>query len=319
MASVNNISQARVVDLLRDSLGACGVLLEDPQVVEIMANNDGVVWVERAGQTQCVRTTYTLSVQQRLNIIRVLAGRMELVCNALTPRLSTILPETGERFQGFVPPVVAAPVFAIRRPALRVFTLEDYVGDGIMTAAQAALLRGFVENHRTVFIGGSTGTGKSTLANALLAVMAEMGERIVTIEDTPELQCPAPNTVRLYTRPGVVTMQDLVQDTLRLRPDRIIVGEVRGVEAVDLLEAMGTGHPGGLCTVHAGSAMGVLPRLEQLVRRANIPQDVARDMIGMAQPVIAYLARTPTGRLLHSMVTLEAYRSGEYVVDMVRG
>lgn len=313
MVSAGKVVSSRVVDLLRDSLGACGVLLDDPQVVELMANDDGRVWIERAGQSRCVMTEYTLSVTQRMNILRVLAGRMELVCNALTPRLSTILPETGERFQGFVPPIVAAPGFAIRRPALRVFLLEDYVQDGIMTEAQAQTLRAVVEGHRTVLIGGSTGSGKSTLVNALLAVMAAMEERIVTLEDTPELQCPAPNTLRLYTRPGIATMQDLVQDTLRVRPDRIIMGEVRGIEAVDLLEALGTGHPGGLCTVHAGSAAGVLSRLVQLVRRAQIPEEVARDMVGAVRPVIAYIERTPTGRILKDLVAIEGYANGAYM------
>jgi type IV secretion system protein VirB11 len=277
-----------------------------------MVNDDGQVWIERKGSSRCEAVGDYMPVAQRENVIRILAGRMELVCNVSNPRLSTILPDTGERFQGFVPPIAPAPCFAIRKPAVQVFTLAEYVRDGIISVAQAAYLTHAVRTRRNLLIGGGTGTGKTTCANALLAVMAETGERIVTLEDTPELQSSAPNTVRLYTRAGIVTMQHLVQDTLRIRPDRIILGEVRGVEAVDLLEALGTGHPGGLCTVHAGSAAGVLPRMEQLVRRANIPQEVAREMLGNVQPVIAYLERTPTGRILKEIVSVEGYAGGAY-------
>jgi len=315
----SGIVQERIIDILKASLGRCGELLEDDCLVELMANDDGRVWVERKGNSRCECTDDVMPVAQRENVIRILAGRMELVCNSASPRLSTILPDTGERFQGFVPPIVPAPCFAIRKPAVQVFTLVDYVRDGIMTPQQADTLRRAVQDRRNLLIGGGTGTGKTTCANAILAVMAEAGERIITLEDTPELQCSAPNTVRLYTRAGTVTIQHLVQDTLRMRPDRIILGEVRGVEAVDLLDALSTGHPGGLCTVHAGSAAGVLPRMEQLVRRANIPQEVAREMLGNAQPVIAYLERTPTGRVLKELVSVEGYAGGAYQFGSLQG
>ena len=310
---ISPLTQERIIDILTASLGPCGALLDDPHLVELMCNPDGAVWVESKGHARCWQTDYSMPVALRENVIRILAGRMDLVCNSANPRLSTILPDTGERFQGFVPPVVSAPCFAIRKPAIQIFTLEDYVRDGIMTVRQALLLEQAVRQRRNVMIGGGTGTGKTTACNALLAVMAEAGERVITLEDTPELQCPAPNTARLFTRPGLVTMQQLVQDTMRLRPDRIIIGEIRGVEAVDVLDAMSTGHP-GVCTVHAGSAAGVLPRMEQLVRRANIPQEVAREMLGTAQPVIAYLERTPTGRVLKELVSVEGYAAGAYQV-----
>jgi type IV secretion system protein VirB11 len=307
----------RIIDILQASLGPCGPLLADDRLVELMVNPDGQVWVEWKGNSRCVKTEYTMPVAQRENVIRILAGRMDLICNSAAPRLSTILPDTGERFQGFVPPVVEAPCFAIRKPAVQVFTLDDYTRDGIMTVHQAVMLKHSVQTRRNVLIGGGTGTGKTTCANALLAVMAETNERICTLEDTPELQCAAPNTVKLYTKAGSVTMQQLVQDTLRMRPDRICVGEVRGVEAVDVLDAMSTGHPGGLCTVHAGSATGVLPRMEQLVRRAQIPQEVARELLGNAQPVIAYLERTPAGRILKELVSVEGYADGAYQFGVV--
>jgi type IV secretion system protein VirB11 len=243
---------------------------------------------------------------------------MDLVCNAEHPSLSTILP-SGERFQGFRPPVAPGPGFVIRKPALKVYTLADYVQDGIVTAAQATLLTHAVRQKRNLLLSGGTLTGKSTFANALLLIMAEDGERVITLEDTPELQCRAANRVYKFTKPGVKTMQQLVQDVLREGPDRIVMGEVRGVEAADLMESWSTGHPGGLCTVHADSAADALPRLETLMWRAQIPQEVARQMLGRAKPVIAHLERTPIGRVLKELVSVEGYASGAYQFGSLDG
>jgi type IV secretion system protein VirB11 len=188
-----------------------------------------------------------------------------------------------------------------------------------MAQWQADVLREAVEHQRNMLIGGTTGCGKTTMVNALLAVMAEANERIVTIEDTPELQCPAANTVRLFTRPGIVTMRELVQDTLRMRPDKIIIGETRGAECADAIDAWGTGHPGGVTTVHATSATGILPRLESLVRQANVPRDVARDLIAGATPLLVYIERTPQGRKLKEIVEITGVQHGEYVMRRSEG
>ncbi|MGH7089773.1 MAG: ATPase, T2SS/T4P/T4SS family, partial [Stellaceae bacterium] len=176
------------------------------------------------------------------------------------------MPESGERFEGLIPPVVAAPCFAIRRPAIAVYTLADYVECGIMSGKQAELLRAAVRGRQNVLVAGGTSTGKTTLVNALLAEIAKTGDRIVLIEDTRELQCAAPNLVALRTKDGIASLSDLVRSSLRLRPDRIPIGEVRGAEALDLLKAWGTGHPGGVGTLHAGTALGALRRLEQLIQ-----------------------------------------------------
>jgi type IV secretion system protein VirB11 len=180
------------------------------------------------------------------------------------------LPETGERFEGLLPPVVAAPAFAIRKPAVAVFTLDDYVAAGIMRAGQAETMRTAVADRRNILVAGGTSTDKTTLTNALLAEVAKTADRVVLIEDTRELQCKAPNLVALRTKDGVASLSDLVRSSLRLRPDRIPIGKVRGAEALDLLKAWGTGHPGGVGTIHAGSALGALRRMEQLIQEAVV-------------------------------------------------
>jgi type IV secretion system protein TrbB len=206
------------------------------------------------------------------------------------------LPETGERFEGLLPPVVAAPAFAIRKPAVAVFTLDDYVAAGIMTSEQAEALRSSVAERRNILVAGGTSTGKTTLTNALLAEVAKTADRVVLIEDTRELQCKAPNLVALRTKDGVVSLSDLVRSSLRLRPDRIPVGEVRGAEALDLLKAWGTGHPGGIGTIHAGTALGALRRLEQLIQEAVIT--VPRALIAETINIVAVLAGRGADRRL---------------------
>jgi P-type conjugative transfer ATPase TrbB len=313
-STTNALLQERIIDILKASLGPCGILLDDDRLVELQCNPDGRVWARWQGVTRAQETPHWMPETQRDLVLRIVAGRMELLCNAQQPSLSTILP-SGERFQGFRPPIAPGPGFVIRKPALRVFTLADYVHAKIILPAHAEILLAAVQAYRNILIGGGTLTGKTTLANALLAIMADAGERVITLEDTPELQCTAPNTVQKYTEPGIKTMYALVQDALREGPDRLIMGEIRGVEAVDLMDAWATGHPGGLCTVHAGSAMGVLAMMEQRMRRGQVPQEVAREMLGNAQPVIAYLERTPTGRVLKEMISVNGYAEGAYQVS----
>jgi P-type conjugative transfer ATPase TrbB len=242
--------------MLRTALGpAIAAFLEDPAVVEVMLNPDGRLWIDRlsSGLTD---TGERLSAADGERIVRLVAHHVGAEVHAGAPRVSAELPETGERFEGLLPPVVAAPAFAIRKPAVAVFTLDDYVASGIMTEGQAQALRRAVAERRNIIVAGGTSTGKTTLTNALLAEVAKTSDRVVLIEDTRELQCQAPNLVALRTKDGVVSLSDLVRSSLRLRPDRIPIGEVRGAEALDLLKAWGTGHPGGIGTIHAGSGIG---------------------------------------------------------------
>src|SRR6201999_1655904 len=206
---------------------------------------------------------------------------------------------------------VAAPCFAIRRPAVAIFTLGDYVTAGIMSAEQAELLRVGVRERRNILVAGGTSTGKTTLVNALLAEVAKTGDRVVLIEDTRELQCRSPNLVSLRTKDGVATLSDLVRSSLRLRPDRIPIGEVRGAEALDLLKAWGTGHPGGIGTIHAGTALGALRRLEQLIQEAVLT--VPRALIAETINVIAVLSgRGGQRRLAELAGVVGIGSSGDY-------
>ncbi|SPU43004.1 Type IV secretion system protein virB11 [Brevundimonas diminuta] len=238
-------AQARTLSMLRTAFGPALLdALSDPDVVEVMLNPDGRIWLDRlAGGLEL--TPHRLDPAEGERVIRLVAHHVGLEVDEARPRISAELPETGERFEGLLPPIVRAPAFAIRKPAVAVFTLDDYVAAGIMRADQAAALRQAVADRRNILVAGGTSSGKTTLVNALLAELAEGEDRIILIEDTRELQCAAPNTVALRTRDGAVTLTDLVRSALRLRPDRIPIGEVRGAEALDLVKAWGTGHPGG--------------------------------------------------------------------------
>jgi type IV secretion system protein VirB11 len=218
------------------------------------------------------------------------------------PVVSAELPDTGERFEGIMPPVAPAPCFAIRKPADVPYRLADYVAARIMTPPQASVLAQAVQERRNIVVAGGTSSGKTTLVNAFLAEVAELGERVVILEDTRELRCAAEDVVTLRTKPGVATLADLVRSTLRLRPDRIIVGEVRGAEALDMLKAWNTGHPGGLTTVHANSAAAALTRLEQLVQEAVIT--IPRALIAEAIDLIVFIKGRCAERWVDSIVEL---------------
>lgn len=282
--------------MLRTALGpAIAGFLGDASVVEVMLNPDGRLWIDRLSEGLS-DTGERLSPADGERIVRLVAHHVGAEVHPGNPRVSAELPETGERFEGLLPPVVAAPAFAIRKPAVAVFTLQDYVQAGIMSAVQADILRQAVVERSNILVAGGTSTGKTTLTNALLAEVAKTSDRVVLIEDTRELQCSTPNLVAMRTKDGVATLSDLVRSSLRLRPDRIPIGEVRGAEALDLLKAWGTGHPGGIGTIHAGTALGALRRLEQLIQEAVIT--VPRALIAETIDLVAILSgRGATRRL----------------------
>ncbi|MCO6180857.1 P-type conjugative transfer ATPase TrbB [Ciceribacter sp. RN22] len=289
--------------MLRTAMGpSIARHLADPAVVEIMLNPDGRLWVDRLKEG-LADTGETLLAADGERIVRLVAHHVGAEVHPGSPRVSAELPETGERFEGLLPPVVAAATFAIRKPAVAVFTLSDYVAAGIMSEAQADVLRLSVERRRNILVAGGTSTGKTTLTNALLAEVAKSSDRVVLIEDTRELQCASPNLVALRTRDGIASLSDLVKSSLRLRPDRIPIGEVRGAEALDLLKAWGTGHPGGIGTIHASSAIGALRRLEQLVQEAVV--SVPRALIADTIDLIAVLSGRGTARCLTEIALVE--------------
>ena len=288
--------------------------LADPAIIEIMLNPDGRLWVDRLGEGPA-DSGERLKPADGERIIRLVAHHVGVEAHAAAPRVSAELPEGGERFEGLLPPVVTAPTFAIRKPAVALFTLGTYVEAGIMSADQADILRRGVAERLNILVAGGTGTGKTTLTNALLAEVAATPDRVVLIEDTRELQCAAPNLVAMRTKDGVASLSDLVRSSLRLRPDRIPIGEVRGPEALDLLKAWGTGHPGGIGTIHAGSAIGALRRMEQLVQEAVVT--VPRALIAETIDLIAVLVRDGTGRRLAELARVDGLdpATGDYRIS----
>ena len=289
--------------MLRTALGpSIAAWLAEPAIVEVMLNPDGRLWVDRLGEG-LADTGERLSPADGERIIRLVAHHVGVDVHARNPRVSAELPETGERFEGLIPPVVAAPAFAIRKPAAAIFTLDDYAEAGIMSRLQAAVLRKGVADRSNILVAGGTSTGKTTLTNALLAEVAKTSDRVVLIEDTRELQCASPNLVALRTKDGVASLSDLVRSSLRLRPDRIPIGEVRGAEALDLLKAWGTGHPGGVGTIHAGSALGALRRMEQLIQEAVVT--VPRALIGETIDMVAVLAGRGSERRLAELARVD--------------
>jgi type IV secretion system protein TrbB len=299
------LSAERRRAMLRTAMGPdIASAMADPLVIEVMVNPDGSLRLDRLGEGR-IDTGVVLDTAQVERIVRLVASHARAEVHANQPIISAELPphadgRAGERFEGLLPPVSTGPCFSIRKPAQRLYTLDDYVADGIMAAAAADTLRFAVVQRFNILIAGGTSSGKTTLANALLAEMSSADARIVMIEDTRELQSPAPDTVALRTRPGTVSMTDLVRSTLRLRPDRIIVGEVRGPEALDMLKAWNTGHPGGIATVHANSAEAALYRVEQLVQEAVVT--VPRRLVAEAIDLVVFIAGRGVDRSIGAIV-----------------
>ncbi|WP_369051384.1 P-type conjugative transfer ATPase TrbB [Burkholderia gladioli] len=297
--SFASTSLDRRIRMLRTAMGpVIAAALEDPDVVEIMLNPDRSLWVDRLSSGRAPLDV-ELSEADGERIIRLVAAHVGAEVHRGQPLLTAELPETGERFEGILPPASPGPAFALRKRAVGVIPLDRYVADGMMTDAQAAFLRDAVRERQNILIAGGTSTGKTTLANALLAEIAATGDRVLVLEDTIELQCTARDQVPLRTRAGVVSMTELVRATMRLRPDRVIVGEVRGGEALDLVKVWGTGHPGGIATIHAGSAVGALLRLEQLILEVAV--NPPRALVAEAVNVVIYIAGRGRKRRIESI------------------
>jgi type IV secretion system protein VirB11 len=289
--------------------------LAQPDVVEIMANPDGTLWVDRAGVGRAKVGRIEQSAAE--TTIRLLASHMGETVTPDRPAVAGVLPRSGERFQGLLPPLAERPVFTIRKRASIVFTLDDYVAKGILPTAGAEVIRRAVADRKNILVAGGTGSGKTTMVNAILAEPPFKSDRIVLIEDTKELQCPAEDKVELLTKNTEprVTMTDLLRMTLRLRPDRIIIGEVRGPEALAMLKAWNTGHPGGVATIHANSATDALRRIEDLVGEAS--HVIPNRSIASAINLVIFIERVSgsVGRIVRHIVQIDGFDGQNYVVN----
>lgn len=309
---MSDTSEERRRAMLKTAMGpVIAQALGDPAVIEVMVNPDGKLWIDRLGEGRG-NIGVRIHPSETERIIRLVASHVRAEVHADNPIVSAELP-SGERFEGLLPPVALGPCFAIRKPATKILSIADYVRDQIMLPIQAEALRKAVRDRKNILVAGGTSSGKTTLTNALLAEIAGCDERVILIEDTRELQCAAKDCVALRTRAGAVSMAALVRSTLRLRPDRIIVGEVRGGEALDMLKAWNTGHPGGIATVHANSARSALYRIEQLVQESVTI--VPRRLIAEAIDMVVFIAGRGSERRIETIAEVTGLdEHGDYVV-----
>lgn len=309
---VNSIKERAKKKLERDMGVDLLAALNDPKTVEVMLNADGRLWQERLGERMhCIGT---MRIAQAQAIIETVAGFHGKEVTRQKPILEGELPLDGSRFAGQLPPIVPAPCFAIRKKAIAIFTLDQYIENGIMTPEQKEAIVEAVAKHKNILVIGGTGSGKTTLVNAIInqMVINDPTERVFIIEDTGEIQCAAENYVQYHTSMDV-SMTALLKTTLRMRPDRILVGEVRGPEALDLLDAWNTGHEGGAATLHANNARAGLARLRSLItRNESAPREI-EPLIGEVVHVVVHIARTPTGRRIQEILEISGYKNGQYI------
>jgi type IV secretion system protein VirB11 len=298
---------------LRDLGGAFLDAFNDPKTVEIMLNADHRLWQERLGEG--MRCIGSMRPSQSEAVIKTTAGYYGKEITRTQPVLESEFPLDGSRFAAQLPPIVAAPTFALRKKAVSIFSLDDYVAGGSMSPAHRQVLMDAIRRHRNILVIGGTGSGKTTLINAIIREMVALDERerVFIIEDTGEIQCAAENFVQ-YRTSFEVSMTQLLRTSLRMRPDRILVGEVRGPEALDLLMAWNTGHEGGAATLHANDARAGLSRLSMLISMHRDSPRPIEPLIGEAVHLLVHIARTPSGRRVQEIVAVDGYEDGRYVL-----
>lgn len=312
---MNEQLRANMMDKLTRELGSTVLgLLNDPGIIEIILNHDGRLWAERLGHS--MEQVGVMDSWQAKTMMGTVATLMETVINSENPIIECELPLDGSRFEGMLPPIVPAPVFAIRKHLIKVLDLQDYVDQGILTARQKEVISDAIISGENILIAGGTGSGKTTLTNAVIRHISEAipAERLVILEDTRELQCKSKNYTALKTAKGI-SMTKLLMYTMRLRPDRIIVGEVRDGAALAMLKAWNTGHSGGIATLHANSARAALLRLEQLIMETSPTPH--RELIAEAVHVVAYIERCAGKRAVKEVVRVRGYENSRYVLEAI--
>ncbi len=307
-----------IVKLERDLGPVIMNALREPATIEVIVNADGNIWQEQLGLPMvCIGNLHPSKTEA---IIKSVSGYHNKEATRLKPVIEGELPiktasRSLPRFAGSLPPVVPKPVFAIRIGAAAIFSLAEYVTKGIMSEQQAECIRTAVKDHRNILVTGGTGSGKTTLINAIIQDMVQNDptERFVIIEDTGEIQCSAANFVQFHTTFDV-NMAMLLKTTLRMRPDRILVGEVRGTEALDLLMAWNTGHEGGAATLHANNARAGLTRLAMLISMNPDSPRPIEPLIGEAVHRVIHIAKTLQGRKVTEIIEILGYDGSHYQI-----
>ncbi|MFI2370891.1 CpaF family protein [Streptomyces sp. NPDC018833] len=301
----------RVVDEAL-GLGVLEPLLEDASITEIMVNGPDQIFVERGGRVELLPLRFA-SNEQLMQTIERIVSTVNRRVDESNPMVDARLP-SGERVNVIIPPLALSGATLTIRRFPRAFTLSEMIGFGSLDEHMLYLLSALVQARLNIIVSGATGTGKTTLLNALSGLIPE-GERVITIEDSAELQLQQQHVIRLESRPanvegkGRITIRDLVRNSLRMRPDRIVVGEVRGGETLDMLQAMSTGHDGSLATVHANSAEDALMRLQTLasMSEVKIPFEALRDQINSAVDCVVQLTRHADGaRKIREIAVLDS-------------
>lgn len=310
---MTNEFQNRIIEKLKRECGE-ELLNElyDPKTIEIMLNSDSTLWVEKLGED--MKYLYNFPRERSKSIIETVATYLNTTANADNPILECELPIDGSRFEALLPPLVQHPSFTIRKKATQIFTLENYLNNNIISEEQLENLEYAIVKRKNILVIGGTGSGKTTFSNAIIHGISELTpkHRIVIIEDTAELQCASENKVILRAN-AEVSMLKLLKATMRLRPDRIIVGEVRGAEALDLIKAWNTGHSGGIATVHANGAYAGLKRLEQLISEAT--SSPMQELIAEAINLAVFIKKTKEGRRIEEIIEITGFdhKANEYI------
>ncbi|WP_343463288.1 P-type conjugative transfer ATPase TrbB [Pantoea sp.] len=321
MSAVDGIAldtvSARTIEKLKRDMGAHMInTLEDPSTLELMLNPDGQLWCEQFGRPMfCMGS---VDPMRSKTILQTIAGFHGKIIDHSSPFLECELPIDGSRFAGQIPPLVAGPSFAIRKKASRIFLLSEYVESGVMTQSQADYICQAISDHKNILVIGGTGSGKTTLLNGIIAEIVRQfpHERICIIEDTGELQCSAENYVQYHTTVNV-TMTEILRLILRMRPDRIFVGETRGPEALDMLDAWNTGHEGGAASLHANNTASALTRLRSLISRNPFAPREIEPVIGEAVNVIVQIGKTPQGRRIQEIREVQGFENGDYLSRLI--
>lgn len=312
--------RSQETELLRSVIGSeiCAYL-DDPGVQEIYVNEDGYLWIVDSKRGKFKRDDIQLNAPQVETIIRAAAGAAKQVITAEMPALGCEIYELGCRVQAQVPPIVSRPTIMIRKKASAVYSIDEYIQMGFLTEEMANYLRKSVSDRKNILVVGATGTGKTTFLNTLIRLVTEEtpSDRLVILEDLPELQCTAKDFTQMQTYVDkddkrTVTMQMLLYYAMRLSPKRIILGEVRDGAAYTLLKAWNTGHPGGLCTTHANSAIEGLTRIEVLVKEDMTAKGDMRPLLGQAIDVVVDIYRedipnAPSRRYIKNIIEINGF------------
>lgn len=306
-------SRKRLIVRLRRDLGPLFMAaLEDPLTTDLNLNPDGQLWQKRMGNPRI--SIGTIEPWRAVSIVKTLAGLLNKEVTAEDPIIDGVLPFAGERFAGQMPPIVSSTAFSIRKPALKIFSLSSYVANSSMSQHHCDAIKAAVRQKRNIIVSGGTGAGKTTLTNSIIQEI-DPGERLAILQDTAELQCAAPDAVLLFSSQHVNLTQLLIA-CLRMVPDRILVGEVRGPEALDLIDAWNTGHEGGVATLHANNARSALPRVVSMVSRNPFAPRDRRDIEQLVAEVVhlvVHIGKTPEGRKVQEVVEVLGYENGNFL------